>query len=175
MKYYQGLSVYGTKRKDWATAGRDTSNVNPEERHSPLHIAAFEGSLESLEWFLTDGPLRKYKEFVGNNQDNLYLKKLADAEGGVDKTLAGWLDARGSSQVPTKTIRFLIRYRSSRSSCRSHGGSLQRRRLNQKDCHGALEVPKCFGSKVEGRHHTLASGLLASQDASCSISYQRGR
>jgi ankyrin repeat protein len=91
--------VYGSKRKDWATAGRDAAYVQPEEKHSPLHVAAFQGSLESLEWFLGDAPLRKYREFIQNNQENLYLKRLADAEGGVDKALSGWLGARGITPV----------------------------------------------------------------------------
>jgi hypothetical protein len=90
--------VYGSKRKDWATAGRGTGYIPTEEKHSPLHVAAFEGSLESLAWFLGDEPLRNYREFVRNNQRNLYLKKLADAEGGVDKALLGWLEARGMLQ-----------------------------------------------------------------------------
>jgi hypothetical protein len=90
--------VYGSKRKDWATAGRGAGYVPAEEKHSPLHVAAFEGSLESLAWFLGDEPLRNYREFIRNNQRNLYLKKLADAEGGVDKALLGWLEARGMLQ-----------------------------------------------------------------------------
>ena len=96
VQFYQGLSVYGSKRKDWAAAGRDVGYVPHEERQSPLHVAAFEGSLNTLEWFLGDGPMRKYKEFIRNNQDIMYLKKLADAEGGVDKAVAAWLDARGT-------------------------------------------------------------------------------
>lgn len=60
-KYYQGLSVYGKKRTDWAAAGRRMQvQTMTGSSVSPLVTASKAGTLESLEYWLSDTPLRLY-------------------------------------------------------------------------------------------------------------------
>lgn len=56
-EFYQGLTVYGRKRKDWATAGRQVTSRPKDIHDSPVILAAQHGSLESVEWFLSNAPL----------------------------------------------------------------------------------------------------------------------
>ncbi len=93
-KYYQGLSVYGKKRKDWADQGRGITRAPVEESHPPLLSVAFEGNPDSTEYFMGDAPLRRYQEFAAANKDDKRIKILTQAEGGVEKVLSTWLNAR---------------------------------------------------------------------------------
>ncbi|KAM0287752.1 hypothetical protein ACHAQH_000283 [Verticillium albo-atrum] len=92
-KYYQGLSVYGKKRKDWATAGRNLVVRPTGLKTPPLLHAALGGSIESVEWFLSDAPLRCYVEFGQSKAatDDPRLKHLNHAPGGFDRAVAKWL------------------------------------------------------------------------------------
>ncbi|KAL1998839.1 hypothetical protein VTN02DRAFT_5497 [Thermoascus thermophilus] len=94
-KYYQGLSVYGKKRADWAAAGRGNRPTRPLEMHPPLLLAALKGSLASVEWFLSTAPARYYAEFTATHRHDERVKQLALAKGGVEGSLATWL---GSSR-----------------------------------------------------------------------------
>ena len=92
-RYYQGLSVYGTKRKDWADAGHSHTRYKPAQKHlTPLLSSAYFGSLEAVEWFLSDTPMRCYKEFEEANKDDKRLQRLALSDtgfaGSVEKFLA---------------------------------------------------------------------------------------
>ncbi|KAI1443934.1 ankyrin [Annulohypoxylon stygium] len=92
-RYYQGLSVYGKKRADWAKAGRNVI-VRPTGRKvPPLLSAALRGSLESIEWFVSDTPMRHYVDFGKSKvaKEDARLKHLAEASGGFDKAIAKWL------------------------------------------------------------------------------------
>jgi len=109
-KYYQGLSVHGEKRQDWADQGRGVVARPVESQRPPLLKAAFEGNLESTEFFLGDGPLRKYKEFATTYEGDARLKVLARGEGGIQLALESWLGARNNLALhcavmarPTKT------------------------------------------------------------------------
>jgi ankyrin repeat protein len=93
-KYYQGLSVHGQKRKDWSAAVRRRQMRRTGNEHPPSLIAAFQGSIESVEWFLSDTPSRHYNEFAVANQNDERLKSLFKAAGGFDKALSSWLSAR---------------------------------------------------------------------------------
>lgn len=95
-KYYQGLSVYGKKRADWAAAGRGIRLTQPLDMHPPLLIAALKGSLNSVEWFLSTAPARYYTEFTATHKHDKRVKQLAQAKGGVEGSLATWL---GSSSM----------------------------------------------------------------------------
>lgn len=115
-RYYQGLTVYGKKRygttsnipagslnrqaltnpwyrNDWATAGREIASKPSGTQTSPLLLAAFEGRIESVEWFLSDTPLRQYLAFAKSKvaREDAKLKHLAQAPGGFDAAISKWL------------------------------------------------------------------------------------
>jgi ankyrin repeat protein len=90
-KYYQGLSVHGKKRKDWAEQRRGSRWAPVEKILPPLLAVALEGNLESTEYFMGDAPLRRYKEFAAANKDDQRVKTLSLAEGGIDRVLSTWL------------------------------------------------------------------------------------
>ncbi|KAG9236672.1 hypothetical protein BJ875DRAFT_524495 [Amylocarpus encephaloides] len=92
-KYYQGLSVGGKKRADWAQAP-DTEVRVAEERIPPLLQAAHMGSIDSLEWFMSDAPMRRYKEFAEENMNDKRIKTLSETGKGFDKTIGTWLSTR---------------------------------------------------------------------------------
>lgn len=94
-RYYQGLSVHGRKRADWAAAGRGMQHVQAAgNKHPPLLEAAFKGSLESVEWFLSEAPMRLYSEFAAVHPHDKRLKGLSHAAGGFDKAISAWLGTR---------------------------------------------------------------------------------
>ncbi|USP80657.1 uncharacterized protein yc1106_07931 [Curvularia clavata] len=90
--YYQGLSVHGKKRADWANAARGAGHRVPDMRHPPLLWAAYSGSLQSVEWFLGDAPLRCYLQFADTHRDDVRIQNLAKAKGGVEASITKWLD-----------------------------------------------------------------------------------
>ena len=90
-KYYQGLSVYGRKRKDWADAGRGVKHTVVENEHTPILSVAFQGNLDSLEYFLTDAPLRRYVEFAESHSGDKRIAALSKTEGGLQSALKSWL------------------------------------------------------------------------------------
>ncbi|KLU87586.1 ankyrin repeat protein [Magnaporthiopsis poae ATCC 64411] len=92
-RYYQGLSVYGKKRKDWAAAGRGVVRKSTGTTTSPLLLAAFGACIESVEWFLSDAPLRNYLEFCGTKtaREDARLKHLSATAGGFEKAITTWL------------------------------------------------------------------------------------
>tara|TARA_R110002033_G_scaffold137455_1_gene176715 strand:- start:12 stop:416 length:405 start_codon:yes stop_codon:yes gene_type:complete len=97
-RYYQGLTVGGKKRADWAQApGGEVHAV--EERVPPLLQAAHVASIDAVEWFMSDAPLRRYKEFAESNKHDKRIKTLMETGKGFEKTIGGWLDAK-STQWP---------------------------------------------------------------------------
>ncbi|TGJ87446.1 hypothetical protein E0Z10_g1316 [Xylaria hypoxylon] len=92
-RYYQGLSVYGKKRADWATAGRNLVVKPTGSKAPPLLTAALKGSIESVEWFLGDAPMRHYREFSTSKvaREDPRLKHLNESPGGFDRAIAKWL------------------------------------------------------------------------------------
>ncbi|KAI1764033.1 ankyrin [Hypoxylon sp. FL1150] len=92
-RYYQGLSVYGKKRADWAKAGRNMVVKATGSKIPPLLTAALCGSLESVEWFVSDTPTRHYLEFGKSKtaKEDPRLKHLNEAPGGFDKAISKWL------------------------------------------------------------------------------------
>ncbi|KAJ4983396.1 hypothetical protein SVAN01_11131 [Stagonosporopsis vannaccii] len=95
-KYYQGLSVHGKKRADWAAAGRDTHYQAPREEHPPLLHAARLTNLDSIEWFLSDASSHAYFEFADNNQKDVRIQSLAKAKGGLQASIDRWLNLRSN-------------------------------------------------------------------------------
>lgn len=99
-KYYQGLSVYGRKRQDWADAGRGHTGLQPFENHRPpLLEAAYYASLETLEWFLGEGPMRSYQEFAKAHNNDKRVKLLSGAKGGFEQAVSRFLNARSKLAI----------------------------------------------------------------------------
>ncbi|KAH6619681.1 hypothetical protein B0J18DRAFT_251413 [Chaetomium sp. MPI-SDFR-AT-0129] len=119
-EYYQGLTVYGKKRNDWAQAGR--SGARPRAvgtATSPLLLGASVGRIEAVEWFLSDAPLRHYLTFAKSKaaRDDEKLKHLARAPGGFDAAISKWLDDQSElvlhaavSAAPSKGSTELVAY-----------------------------------------------------------------
>lgn len=98
-EYYQGLTVYGKKRSDWAEAGRQTVTRSSGMTDSPLLVAASVACMESVEWFLSDAPLRCYLEFTASKaaQDDKRLTHLSQAPGGFEGAISRWLTKNSTS------------------------------------------------------------------------------
>ncbi|KAI0144644.1 ankyrin repeat protein [Xylariaceae sp. FL1272] len=96
-RYYQGLTVYGKKRADWAKKSRNVFHrPSSSKNRPPLLQAASDGSLESVEWFLSDAPLRHYSEFGQSKaaKEDPRLKHLIESRGGFDRAIGNWLGAQ---------------------------------------------------------------------------------
>ena len=93
-KYYQGLSVYGKKRKDWADAGRGMQGHTSKMDRPPVLDAAYKGKLGSLKWFLSDVPAQCYSEFAKNNASDERIRHIAKAEGGFERVISKFLATR---------------------------------------------------------------------------------
>lgn len=84
-KYYQGLSVYGKKRKDWADAGMNTAGYEPVEyRSPPLLEASRYGVLDTVEWLMSEAPLRCYRQFAQSHGNDKRLQLLAKSNKGFE-------------------------------------------------------------------------------------------
>ncbi|KAJ5757194.1 uncharacterized protein N7511_007376 [Penicillium nucicola] len=97
-QYYPGLSIRGTKRADWADAGRGGEIGHPDQR-PPLLIAALQGNLASTEFFLGTGPARYYLEYLNSIPENEHVKRLAQSQLGVEATLLSWLQTRNNLAI----------------------------------------------------------------------------
>ncbi|KMP01227.1 hypothetical protein CIRG_01367 [Coccidioides immitis RMSCC 2394] len=93
-KYYQGLTVYGSKREDWAAEDGRHRYRRFEAEENLLLRAAFTTNLESIKWFLSDIPEQKYKEFASMYADDKRIKAFTDVPGGFEGALSSWLNAR---------------------------------------------------------------------------------
>ncbi|KAH9887785.1 ankyrin repeat protein [Xylariomycetidae sp. FL2044] len=100
-RYYQGLSVYGKKRADWANAGRNLVVKPTNSQVPPLLTAANTGSLESVEWFIGDAPKRYYLEFGQSKiaKEDPRLRHLNEAPGGFDRAIMKWLGAQNDMVI----------------------------------------------------------------------------
>ncbi|ROV99873.1 hypothetical protein VMCG_06284 [Cytospora schulzeri] len=105
-KYYQGLTVYGKKRKDWATAGRRVASRGQDSAESPLLYAARKGSMESVEWFLSDAPLRNYLDFGKSKaaKEDARLKHLNQFSGGFEKAVTRWLGSQNDLVISAAVL-----------------------------------------------------------------------
>ncbi|CAG7956753.1 unnamed protein product [Penicillium nalgiovense] len=94
-QYYPGLSIRGTKRADWANAGRDRP-MRAQTQRPPLLIAARRGNLASTEFFLGTAPARYYLEYLNANKDDERVKRLTQSKLGLEGSLLTWLQARNN-------------------------------------------------------------------------------
>lgn len=71
---------------------------------SPLLYAAQAGSLESVEWFLSDAPWRHYVEFGASEaaKRDARLMHLSQSPGGFNRAVSRWLEAQ-SAYIPCST------------------------------------------------------------------------
>jgi len=62
-------------------------------------LAASFGSLESVQWFLTDIPLHHYLEFAKSKrgQADQKVKSLDQTPGGFERAVSKWLTKRSES------------------------------------------------------------------------------
>lgn len=83
-------------RSDWAqeSRGYDNYRQHTESRNPPLLESSFRGSIASVEWFLSNSPLRMYREFALNHGGDQRVKALSKAPGGFEKAVSDWLGAR---------------------------------------------------------------------------------
>lgn len=60
---------------------------------SPLLTAALRGSLDSVEWFLSDTPKRQYLEFGESPtaKEDPRLRRVMQSPGGFDGAVSKWL------------------------------------------------------------------------------------
>ncbi|KAF7715271.1 Uncharacterized protein PECH_002108 [Penicillium ucsense] len=97
-RYYQGLSIRGQKRKDWASAGRP--DIAPqrggfdEGGRSPVLISATLGKLASTEWFLGTAPGRYYLEYVNQHTEDEAVQRLCQSQLGLEASVMQWLQTR---------------------------------------------------------------------------------
>ncbi|OQE46390.1 hypothetical protein PENCOP_c001G08769 [Penicillium coprophilum] len=115
-QYYPGLSIRGTKRADWASAGREQPMKAITQR-PPLLIAARQGNLAATEFFLGTAPARYYLEYLNANNDDERVKRLTQSKLGLEGTLSNWLQASNNlvlhcaimSEPSDETVR-LVQY-----------------------------------------------------------------
>jgi len=95
---YQGLTVHGKKRQHYVDAARGRSRAvhDSSDFGIPLLAAILVGNIESMEYFLSDGPLRRYLEFADAFKDDKRIEGLSKAEGGIEGTLTSWLETRNN-------------------------------------------------------------------------------
>ncbi|KAL4756102.1 ankyrin repeat protein [Aspergillus foveolatus] len=93
-KYYQGLSVHGKKRADWAAAGGGMPVTRAIDMSPPLLLAAREGNLAVVEWFLGTAPGRYYTEFARTHRKDPRLRKLSMSAKGAEQSILEWLSSR---------------------------------------------------------------------------------
>ncbi|KAG6005267.1 hypothetical protein E4U21_000304 [Claviceps maximensis] len=94
-RFYQGLTVYGKKRKDWANAGRNVLTRTSGMKTPPLLHAALEGSIHGVEFFSSDKPHKLYAEFGKSKtaRNDARFKHLKESPGGFDRAISKWLGA----------------------------------------------------------------------------------
>ena len=89
--------------KDCATAGRSMVTRTPGLRTPPLLHAALGGSVEGVEFFLSDAPHRLYGEFAKSKfaLEDARLKHLNQSPQGFERAVSKWLGADGRFHRPS--------------------------------------------------------------------------
>jgi ankyrin repeat protein len=116
-KYYQGLNVRGRKREDWAEASRGGPGITAKENNPLLLEAARYGNIDSVDYFLSDTPLRKYREWAEANKDDIRVKKLQQSEKGFDQAVSSWLDTRSKFYIDVQDLPLIQDRRASTPLC----------------------------------------------------------
>lgn len=92
-KYYQGLTIRGKKRADWARAGQ-WQGRQEKSKSPPLLVAASCGKLDCTKWFLGKEPGQQYVAFTKTFEQDKRLKQLEQSAKGVEGSLMNWLGSR---------------------------------------------------------------------------------
>lgn len=92
-EFYQGLTIRGKKRADWARAER-WQGGQEKSKSSPLLVAASYGKLDSTKWFLGKEPGQQYVAFTKAYEHDKRLKHLEKSAKGVEGALMNWLKSR---------------------------------------------------------------------------------
>ncbi|CEJ58295.1 hypothetical protein PMG11_06958 [Penicillium brasilianum] len=98
-EYYQGLSIRGQKRKDWADAGRPDNNnfgQGSDAGRSPVLISALQGSMTSTEWLLGTASSRYYLEYVNSHLEDENVQRVSQSELGLEASVLNWLQTRNN-------------------------------------------------------------------------------
>lgn len=68
-------------------------------------FAAQMGTIESVEWILSDAPLRHYLEFGKSKaaKEDMRLRHLNQSPGGFEKVLVKWLGAQSKAYPNSQT------------------------------------------------------------------------
>ncbi|KAL4864562.1 ankyrin repeat-containing domain protein [Aspergillus spectabilis] len=74
-KHYRGLTIRGKKRADWAT--RDETAVRSTDMKPPFLLAAKEGNLEAVRWFISPKSTQVYTEFAAANKRDTRIQRLS--------------------------------------------------------------------------------------------------
>ncbi|RAL07027.1 ankyrin repeat protein [Aspergillus homomorphus CBS 101889] len=131
-KYYQGLSIHGKKRADWAAAGRG-NETSPRTSNHPLLLAAFQGNLKSVEWYLSSAPERLYSEFITEHEQEPRLKLLAQQGDRMTAALTKWLSSKNhlllhcavlsyTTEDSTSLVKYLVQRAPQYLETKSAGG-----------------------------------------------------
>jgi hypothetical protein len=92
---YEGLTIRGKKKKAWARAYGGVAGLSNQHKASPpLLLAAYSGSLESVEWLFSDAPIRLYREYVEANMHYPDVEAFSKLPGGTERAISQWLDNR---------------------------------------------------------------------------------
>ncbi|KAK2775823.1 hypothetical protein FQN52_007078 [Onygenales sp. PD_12] len=91
-KYYRGLSVYGKKREDWASEDRWSYRDRMQGQIPLLLRVIRSGNIDSIKWFLSDEPQKRYREFLLANKDDSRLAPLFKSDDGYENILTSWLE-----------------------------------------------------------------------------------
>jgi ankyrin repeat protein len=101
---YQGLSIRGKKKKAWARAYGIFDGLSTEYKTSPpLLLAAYSGSLESVEWLFSDAPIRLYGEYLDANKQYPAVEAFSKLPGGAERAITQWLDNRSKLSLFNST------------------------------------------------------------------------
>ncbi|KAK7225486.1 hypothetical protein V2G26_013489 [Clonostachys chloroleuca] len=109
-EFYQGLTVYGKKRKDWANIVPPGERRRPRDRlldlsrkdtHTndvgvaPVIHAMRSGRIETVKLFLSEAALQLYAEFARSDAaaDNPKILHLLQSKAGFELTASEWLGA----------------------------------------------------------------------------------
>lgn len=100
-RYYQGLSIAGKKNLQWAKRGHDqySHNNHQSAEQPPVLKAAHSGSIDSLQWLLSDVALQKYMEFAATNKGDRKVRMLEQSQDGFENTIKKWLVSRRKSFI----------------------------------------------------------------------------
>lgn len=93
-KYYQGLSVHGQKRKDWAKEDRHATQQAKTDSGSPLLNGVMHGPLDIIDYFTSDTLNRRYQEFTKAFDKDKRIRALASGKGGIPAALKSWMSTR---------------------------------------------------------------------------------